>query len=239
MKTWKKIIVGVICWTVVVGFFVYETYSIVKKEYVRQTEVANEAREEINFNLDMIKIGVLTGDVETYGNNLSGMREQIAVISSLWLVRSEQEEYLTALSEYAELLENKVALLDEMKKVKTEIVTVKDKINENYGNKDTLTRDKLKEVSAKVLDFKIKPEEYQEEKVLKILNAVNGMVEGISEKAGALAECIDACYKDRINTINDELAEKIKAFADSVKELNSEFEKEFEFERMEELKNNS
>lgn len=236
MKTWKKIIVGVICWTAVVGFFVYETYSIVKKEYVRQTEVANEAREEINFNLDMIKIGVLTGDVETYGNNLSGMREQIAVISSLGLVRSEQEEYLTALSEYAELLQNKEELLREMQTVKVEVITVKEKMQENYSNKETLTRDKLKEVKDKVLEFIIKLEDYTEERVLRVVNAVNGALEGVSDKAAALIECIDECYKDKIATINDELADKIKSFSEAVAGLNSDYEKEFDFEKMSELR---
>ncbi len=236
MKILRKILIGVVCWAAIVGFVVYETYSIVKKEYVRQTEVAEEAREGINFNLDMIKIGVLTGDVETYDNNLAGMRGQMAVISSLGLLRNELEEYLGALSEYAELLQSKKELLKEMQTAKAEIATVKEKMKENYSDKETLTRDKLKEVKDKVLGFKIKVEDFTEEKILKVVNTVNETLDGMAEKAAALTDCIDECYKDKIVTINDELADKIKTFSDAVAGLNLDYEKEFDFEKMSELR---
>ncbi|MBO4276387.1 hypothetical protein J5868_01640 [Candidatus Saccharibacteria bacterium] len=237
MKLLKKVLVGVICWGVVVGFLVYEGYSIMKKEYLRQSEIAAEAHEKINFNLDMLKIGVLTEDVEMYENNLAGVREQIAVISPLWLVKSEQAEYLEEAQSYADLLESKTGLLKEMKAAKTEIVTVKEKMNENYGNKDTLTRDKLKGVRDGIAGIKLNAENYKEEKVLKAVNAVNEMLDGMMVKASELTDCIDTCYKNRINEINNGLADKIKGFADAVAGLNSDLEKEFEFERIEVIKN--
>lgn len=236
MKNLKKIIIGVVCWMMVAGFLLYEGYSIVKKEYMRQTEIAAEAHEKINFNLDMIKIAVLTEDVETYENNLAEMKDQMAVISPLGLIHDEQVEYLESLGEYTELLNNKVELLKEMQKAKTEIVAVKEKMNENYSNKDTLTRDKLKEVKNKVAEFKVDTGEFTEERVLKTINAVNGILDGVIDKSAALADCIDTCYKNRISEINNELADKIKSFADAVDGLNTDLEKEFNFDLMQEIR---
>lgn len=237
MKLFSKILIGVVCWVAIVGFLVYEGYSIVKKEYVRQSEVAVEAHEKINTNLDMIKIGVLTEDVEMYEKNLAGVREQVAVISPLWLIESEQADYLTELKEYADYLEGKVTLLKEMREAKGKIVEIKEKMSENYGNKDSLTRDKLKEVKTKVAEFKIDESAFSEEKILAVVKSVNGVLDGVVDKSAALADCIDACYKNRINEINDELADKIKSFADAVAGLNLDLEKEFDFNKMEIIRN--
>ncbi|MBR6505589.1 hypothetical protein IKT18_01995 [Candidatus Saccharibacteria bacterium] len=238
MKTMKKILIGTLCCVAITGFALYEAYSIVKKEYLHQTEIAAVAHEKINYNLDMIKIAVMTEDVETYEKNLAEITEQINIIAPLGLVKSEQTDYLNQLEEYTTLLNNKVELLTEMQSIKSNIATVKDKLNENYGDEDSISRDKLKESKDKVLEFKIKPDEYTEEKVLAIINQVNGALEGISEKASALAECIDTCYADRISEIDDELADKMKSFADAVDELNSNLEKEFSFDKMESIKEN-
>lgn len=236
MKILKKIIVGVICWAMVTGFLLYEGYSIMKKEYMRQTEIAAEAHEKINFNLDMIKISVMTEDAEAYEKNLAGVKEQIDVILPLGLIYDKQAEYLSSLQEYAEFLDSKLALLKEIQLAKTKITALKEKMNENYGNKDTLTRDKLKEVKDKVGGFKIDTSEFTDEKVLKVVGAVNGALLGISEKSAALADCIDVCYKNRINEINNELAEKLKSFAESIDGLNKELEKEFAFDKMSDLR---
>ena len=236
MKTLKKIIIGIICWTIAVGFCIYETSSIVKKEYARQTEIAKEAHEKINFNLDMIKISVMTEDVETYKKNLAGVKEQMNVILPLGLIENEQAEYLGLLVEYTDLLESKVKLLEEIQKMKTNITAVKEKLSENYGNKDTLSREKLKEAKDKVLEFKIIVDDYSEEKVAAIVSKVDEILNGISDKASALADCIDTCYKNRINEIDDELAEIFKGFADTVDGLNADLEKEFAFDKMKAIK---
>lgn len=236
MKTFKKILIGVICWTAVVGFCIYEASSIIKKEYARQTEIAREAHEKINFNLDMIKIAVMTEDVETYEKNLVGIKEQMGVISPLGLIENEQAEYLGLLGEYTEILENKVKLLEEMQKAKTSITAVKEKLSENYGNKDTLSREKLKEAKDKVLEYKKIIGDYSEEKIMAIVSKVDEILNGISDKASALVDCIDTCYKNRINEIDDELAEIFKGFADTVDGLNANLEKEFAFDKMKVIK---
>ena len=236
MKRFQKIMAVIICWMLLCGFLIYETYSIVKKEYLRQTDVAIAVHEKVNLNLDMIKIGVLSGEVETYVENLAEAEAQKDVISSLGLIKNDQADYLQKLSDYTEILHRKESLLREMQNLKAEVLTIKDKINENYGDKDTLTRDKLKEVKDKIAELKIKTDNYTEEGTLKVANGVNGVLDDIIDKASALADCIDACYKNRIDEINDELADKIKAFADGVAELNQSFEREFDFEKMAELR---
>ena len=158
------------------------------------------------------------------------------MISPLLLVKDEQEEYLEMLREYVGILDEKTNLLSEMQKAKTEIGAVKDKVNEAYGNKDNLSRDKLKEVKEKIPELKINRDEFTEEKVLVVVDAVNGILDGVAEKASVLVDCIDTCYKNRINEVNDELADKIKGFADSVAGLNEGFEKEFNFDKMQEIR---
>jgi hypothetical protein len=232
----RKLLLGVICWTAVIGIAGYETYSIMKKEYIRQSEIVRTAREQINFNLDMIKIGVLTGDVESYEKNVAGVKEQIAVIEPMDLLKNEQADYLQVLNEYVELLESKTNLLKEMQDVKADIVAAKDKINEHYGNKDTLSRDKVREAKDRFTGVKIKAENYTEEKALKVVNAVNGILDGVIEKASVLADCIDTCYKDRTIVATDELAEKKESFDHSASGLNTEFETEFDFEKMQNIR---
>ena len=51
----KKFIIAILCSTVVVGFFAYEAYSIITNERDRQTEIMVQARDEINYGLDMTK----------------------------------------------------------------------------------------------------------------------------------------------------------------------------------------
>ena len=236
MKTFKRIIICALCWTTIVGLAIYETNSILQKEYERQSEIATEAHEKVKFNLDMIKIAVMTEDVDTYETNLTETREQMDIISPLGLIASGQADYLNSLDEYAKLLEDKINLLNEIKTAKTNISLLKDKINENYGNKDNLTRDLLKQAKDTILGIKLSASDYTEEKVLAIVNKVNDTLDGISEKASALADCIDTCYKNRISAINDELAEKMKAFAETVESLNADLEKEYCFDKMDYFK---
>ena len=236
MKTVKKILIGILVWTIVVGFVVYEAYSITRKEYIRQTDIATSAHQQVNFNLDMIKIAVMTEDVETYENNLNGLREQMNTISSLSFLYDEQSEYLGKLRDYIELLSNKTALLEEMSSLKSDVLTVKNKISENYSDKNTLTREKLTEAKSKVLEFKINASNYAEEKALTVANSVNDLLQGVSDKVSTLVDCVDTCYKNRIVEINDELSEAINSFTNNTDALNSGLEAEFDFAKMKEIK---
>ena len=236
MKTFKKIIICTLCWAGVAGFAIYETYSIIEKEYARQSEIAAEARKKVNFNLDMIKISVMTEDVETYEKNLTSIKDQMNIISPLSLVKFEQAEYLNILGEYVELLTDKTVLLNEIRSAKTDIVTIKDKMDEQYCNVDNLSREKLKEAKDTVLSYKLIASDYTMEKILVVINKVNEVLDGVSDKAAALADCIDTCYENRINEIDDELADFLKGFADVVDGLNAELEKEFDFDKMNKIK---
>ena len=78
--------------------------------------------------------------------------------------------------------------------------------------------------------------DYSEEKIMAIVSRVDEILNGISDKASALVDCIDTCYKNRINEIDDELAEIFKGFADTVDGLNANLEKEFAFDKMKVIK---
>ena len=232
----KKILIVVLCWMAMMGFVAYEAYSIVRKEYNRQVEIVSEVREDIDFNLDMIKIGVQTGDAEVYAKNLVAAREGILKIRSFFLVISEQEEFLQKLGEYAEMLEGRTGLLVEAQRLKEAVGIIGKSLSEEYGDKDTISREKVKEAEAKIKELKIDVGEYEEEKALAVVGAINEMLETLATQVAADADCIDTCYKNRINEINDELAEKIEDFGDEVVKLNKEIEKEFDLVKMKELR---
>lgn len=234
-KTLKKAVLIFVVGVVMVGFLIYEGYSIAKKEYNRQTEIANDAHEEINLDLNLLKIAVQTGDAESYTSKLGGIRNEKAKIEGLFMIQSEQAEYVSLLDEYLAVLDGKEIMINEMRNLKDELAVISKALKDNYGNKDEISRDKVTGAKNEILKLKIDTTKYETEKVSAIVKAVNEIIDGVSDKAGVLADCVDTCYKDRINTVNDELADKIKAFSDQAAELNSGFEKEFEFEKMDVL----
>ena len=236
----KRIILRILAITVVasavVGFLIYEGYSITRKEYERQNEIATAAHTEINLRLDMIKIAIQTNDAEIYAENLNKIHDEVSTINTLFLLKEQEADYAAWLEEYVGVLEEKKELLVEMQSLKNRVAEIKKTLKEKYSNKDEISRDKLKEAKDEVLKLKIDKAEYQEEKIINYVNEVNGVLDTMAGKIGALIDCIDTCYKNRINEIDDELAEALKAFSDKAVKINTTFEKEFKFAGMEALK---
>jgi len=227
----KKVLVCIFCFVGLIGFLGYEGYSIVQKEYETQREVVKETRAQVNFNLDMVKIAIMTEDTEAYARYLGSIRENSAVISAQSLARDEG--YLGKLGEYISVLESKAGLLTETRDARSEILKAKNSLSENYNE---LTKEKLKEAQEKIAGLKIDASRFSEEKVVAAISKVNEILDVVSEKAAALSGCVDTCYKNRISTLNDELAEKLKGFSEVTDGVNREIEWEFEFSKMEEIK---
>ncbi len=230
----KKIIIAFLCSVAVVGFAVYEAKSMVTKEYERQDGILQEVREDINLSLDMIKVAVVTGDTEMYEKYISGLREGANKIRSLFLV--EKDTLVTELDDYSNLLEEKESLLAELNGVKESVAKLQSEFSEKYGNKDEITKDKVKAAKDEILGLKIDDSAFTEERTLTIVKTINAVIGEAAGKVGAVADCIDTCYKNRINEINNELASVFGSFSENVKKMNLEFEEEFNFEEMEKLK---
>ncbi len=105
LKTIGKIFIFILCLVALLGFINYEVYSIKKKEYERQSEIASTTHEQINLNLNMLKIAIQTNDIDGYSENLQSLHENATTIESLFMVKDEENDYLTSLHSYMELLE--------------------------------------------------------------------------------------------------------------------------------------
>ena len=220
----------------VVGLVIYEEWSIVTKEHERQLEIAQEDETEIKLGLDMLKIAVQTEDTELYGANLARVRAAMAEIGSLAMVQDEYGEYLGKLGEYAGLLEDRAEMLAEMHELKGAVDGISDTLGAEYGNKDEISKDKVRGAKEKIGGLKIDAGKYGVEKVALAVNSVNDVLDKLMGKVGELSDCIDNCYKDKIKSLNDGLAELLKEFLDKAPGVNAELENEFELARMEELK---
>ncbi|MBO7717901.1 hypothetical protein J6S37_00170 [Candidatus Saccharibacteria bacterium] len=232
----QKTFIILICCAAFLGFLNYEIYSLNKKEYERQVGILNETHEQISLNLNMMKIAIQTNDLGKYAENLSKLRDNSATIESLFLVRGEQEGFLTSLHSYIELLESREKLLSENIGLKQDVLNIEKSFKDNYGGKDAISRDKLTGIGNEIAKLKIDGEKYSEEIVKTIVSAINQVLDEIIAESDALAKCIDSCYKDRITKINDELAEKVKGFASKTEDLNKTIEEQFDFKILDELK---
>ena len=230
----KKFIISILCSAVVVGFFTYEAYSIITNERDRQIEIMAQARDEINYGLDMTKIAVISGDSEEFTKNVEKVKEGASKLKPLFLV--EREELIDGISEYVQTLESKVNLLTELNGIKKEISKLKDEFSSKYGNKDEITREKVKEAKGVIEQLKIDTAAFSEERIIAMAEMINAVIGESAGKVGALADCIDTCYRNRISDLNDELAAVFKSFSNNLTELNVNFEKEFDFGKMDELK---
>ena len=182
----------------------------------------------------MIKIAVVTGDAEVYKNNLAELKGRINEIDSLYLV--DKDEFVDALSGYVDSLNEKVKLVDEIKDMKEAMTKLQEEFNEKYGNKDEITKEKLKAAKDEIMGLKIDKTKFAEEKIVAMAEMMNAVIGEAAGKGGAVADCIDTCYKNRITEINNELAGVFGSFAENAAKLNLEFEKEFDFDKMTELK---
>ena len=232
-----RIVMLLMTGVIAVGVVLYEAYSIVEKEYARQTDLAEEVQEQVDFNLNMMKIAVQTNDAETYVDKVENLKNEMAKMDGLFMIQEEWAEYITLMDEYVGVLDGKEAEIAEVKELKAEVAEIAKAMREKYGNKDEITRDKIAGAKNEIAVLKLEVNKYSSEKVVAVAEAVNMILDGIVEKVGALADCVDTCYKNRISEINDELAEKLKDFGNKAKDLNIGFEKEFEFEKMEAIKN--
>lgn len=237
LKIIGRILFGIICLVIILGFINYEVYSINNKEYARQIDIANEAHAQITLNLNMIKIAIQTEDLDKYEENLLKLYENSAKIEPLFFLEEEQKDYLDSLHSYMELLENRKNLLSEIIKLKQNIANIEKVFKENYNGKDAISREKLTGLSGEIEKLKIKEKNYSEETILKVVSSINEILTDIIAKSNALTECIDNCYKDRITEINNELAEKLGSFADKTKDLNKTLEDQFDLETLDKLIN--
>ena len=233
MKTFKKILLMTLSWLMILFLASYEGTSIIKKEYERQIQIANTAREQVALNLNMIKIAVQTEDDEIYGNNLAGLKEQTAVLEDLSYLKNRQSGYLKRLNTYIERLEEKKEIISATKTLSEKVKEVKEYLATNYGNNQTATREKIREGKTKFEEIKVNLK--YDNSVQETVNYVNDILNRLIEASISLSDCIDTCYKDRIEKINDELAGYIKAFSEKVTTLNKNYESEFDFQTLNDL----
>lgn len=231
-KVWLRIVVGIVMVTAVIGLAVYEGWMIVSLEHERQMELALDAKTKATLGLNMLKIGVQTEDVDLYAENLQKVEGAAVEIGELGMVREEFGEYLETLVGYAGKLEERKALLGEMRKLKDAVTNITSQIEKDYGNKDAISKEAVKEAKGKVLGLKLNRDDYGNELVVGVLEKVNVVLDKIAEKVGELGDCVDNCYKDKINSLNDELAGVFKEYADAVSDINKPLEAEFDFEKM-------
>ena len=222
---------------VVMGLVGYEVWSITDKEYRRQLGIAEAVSQEIELGLNMVKVAVQTEDVELYENNLVRIFGAMEEIRELGMIREEYGGYLESLGEYMGILESKAELLAEMRNLKEEVGDVVGVIRDEFGDKDTISREKVKEAKGKIVELKVNVEKYAEEEVRATVGVMDEMLEKMAEKAGELADCVDNCYKDKIKSVNDGLAEVLKEFADKATDMNARIVGGFELEKMGEIKN--
>ena len=219
-----------------IGAITYEVHSIIKKEYERQSEILGTIHTDINLNLDMIKIAIQTSDPDAYSEKLSNLYNDSASAKSLFLVKDEQNDYLTSLDEYINSLEEHKNLISEITILKQDVSDIEKVFKDNYSDKGSISRDKLTGVNAEIIKHKLSNEKYSEEKIVTIVNSINTTIDNIASKAQALTDCIDSCYASRIGEITDELAEQIKSFSDQTTKLNQDLEDQFDFDSMDQLK---
>lgn len=234
MKTFRKIIVAFILIGLVTAGVLYEAYSITRKEYEKQVEVANDVRKEVNFDLNMIKIAVQTSDADVFNENLEKMKVQAERLKDLSFLDNRLAGYKARLTYYIGLLDSKTDLLPQIKQLKTKVSEIATFVKENYIESKA-SRDKVREVNPKLNGMKIGLGDYTNEKVRNAVVAVNSFLEDIGAGGTSLSDCIDTCYKNKITEINDGIEGKIKAFTEKTTGLNAELEKEFDLETLADL----
>ena len=238
MKKHKKLIKTILI-VGLIGVFsvltVYEVNSILRKEHFRQNEIFASSREAINHALDKVKIAVMTKAPEEYEESLESIKGELIKIKFLSFVAPEQTDYIEKLGEYIKLLDEKAASLKEMQTLSGKIDSIKDKLNELYKDEDGITKEKIQSAKDDVKKLKIGVEEFKDEKVKKITETVDTILDSLSDGVNGLAECIDECYENRFGTLSDELSDKLKESVDSLPSLNSGFEEIFQFENLEEI----
>ncbi len=213
----------------------YEASSILRKEHVRQNDIFASSKETINHELDKIKVAIITKAPEEYENSLESIKNELITIKMLSFVAPEQTDYIEKLSGYIGLLDDKGAALAEMQTLSEKINAIKNKLEELYKDEGGITKEKVQSAKDDINSLKINAEEYQDEKVKKVIETVNEIIGALSEGANGLAECIDECYENRFGTLSDELSNKLKGSVDSLPSLNSGFEEIFQFENLEEI----
>ena len=234
MKVFKKISIAFILIGLLTAGVLYEAYSITRKEYEKQAEVANDVRKEVNFDLNMIKIAVQTNDADVFNENLGKMKVQAERLKDLSFLENRLAGYKARLTYYIDLLDSKTDLLPQIKQLKTKVSEIATFVKENYVESKA-SRDKVREVNPKLNQLKIALGDYTNDTVKNVVNTVNGFLEEMAIGGTSLSDCIDTCYKDKISGINDGLETKIKAFADKTAELNAGLEKEFDLETLADL----
>lgn len=229
VKTIKKILVATLIMSLLMTAIIYETYSIMRKEYERQVEIANLVRENVTLDLNMVKIAVQTNDEEVYSNNLVKMEAEIKRIDELSMLDNSLAGYKTRLKYYADLLEAKKDLLPEIKALKTKIDEIVKVLKENFVS-TTVTRDKLREVNPKMVSLMIDVNNYTNENVKTVATAVNSILNDLATYGTTLSDCIDTCYKNRITEVTNGVNDLIKGFSDKTAGLNLAVENEFQLE---------
>ncbi len=234
-KAFKKVLLMVTTWMVVMFIASYEAASITKKEYERQIQIANAAREQVVLNLNMIKIAVQTEDDRMYGENVENMKEQARILEDLSYLKLRQSGYLARLNGYIETLEAKREIVSATKTLSEKVNEVKEYLSTNYSKSQTATREKVREAKTKFEEIKIDLK--YGNSVQEAVNNVNDILNRLIEASMSVSDCIDTCYKDKIEKINNDLAEYIKKFSERATTLNKTYEEEFQFGTMDALIN--
>ena len=234
VKTIKKIIIATIVMALATTAILYETYSITKKEYERQVEVADSVRKNVTLNLNMVKIAVQTNDEDTYAENLVKMENEVRKLDDLTFIENPLSGYKARLKYYTELLESKKELLPEIKNLKTRINEITTAIKDGFVSTG-ITREKVREVNPTLNNLKIDTNLFTNEKTKSVVVAVNGILDEMAASGTTISGCIDTCYKNRITELTNGINDKIKAFSDSTAQLNLNVEEEFELQVLADL----
>lgn len=232
----KKIFAIIFLIIIFFGFIFFEGYSILKQEFSRQLSFESFLFDDIEMNLNLIKVAVQTNDSELFEKNIYESKEKTKIFSKLFLLKEKHSDYYSEVENYINFLEEKESLLIETAKLKDSILEISRQLKESYGDKATISRDAVRSAVEKIASVRIKTEDYTEIPSQNIIESTNSMLDLVGEKVNSLSECIDTCYKDSIVEITNSMNDILKDFSSKITELNNNIEKEYDFETLEKLK---
>lgn len=235
-KRISRIVLSVLLLLAIAGMAVYETSSILRKEHVRQSELFSKAQSEVENELNLTKIAVISKEPESYRQNLEAIQANLASMKKLSFVAEENAEYLEQLGQYIEALSSKEATVSEMKNLDSAITKIKDSLSSSFKDEENISKDTVNTAEETIKSLRIDNGSYHDEDILKIIDSVNQVIDSLSGGAKELSECIDNCYENRFTEISDELSDKLKGPVEGFASLNTAYESLFHFEKLSELK---
>ena len=220
MKKLEKVLLVILLTAFVGGIVAVETVSIAKIDKNYQTERSQKIFDDIKSDLYAVRSAIINADAEKYERNVEDLHALLSEMGNLHYVAETKAEEIARTQEYVDFLGGKEDFLRDISLIKGYNAEIQKQLEASYTDANAVTQETMVSLRDKLVEIRNNYPASSNEKAVGLAEKVKNGLSVAENAANNLADCVNKCYANKINTLVEEFSGALKNISSEIVTMN-------------------